>query len=68
LTGSFLQLLLGHYSFRFGYKREQKYTEIVMKHVFLIKLLHFAQYLIEVAGKVVCNKETTRHIKFLEPA
>jgi len=34
LTGSFLQLLLGHYSVRFGYQREQKYTEIVMKHVF----------------------------------
>jgi len=24
--------------------------------------------LIEVAGKVVCKKETSRHIKFLEPA
>jgi len=35
LTGSFVLLLLGHYSVRFGYQREQNYTEIVLKHVFL---------------------------------
>jgi len=34
LTGSFLQLLLGHCSVQFGYQREQNYTEIVLKHVF----------------------------------
>jgi len=67
LTGSFLQLLSGHYSVRFGYQREQIYTEIVLKHVFLIKLLHIAKYLVEIAGKVICKKETSRHIKFLEP-
>jgi len=27
LAGSFLQLLLGHYSVRIGYQREQNYTE-----------------------------------------
>jgi len=31
---SFLQLLLGHYSVRFGYQREQNNTAIVLKHVF----------------------------------
>jgi len=31
---SFLQLLLGHYSVRIGDRREQNYTEIVLKHVF----------------------------------
>jgi len=34
LTGSFLQLLLGHYSVRFGYQREQNYTKIVPKQGF----------------------------------
>jgi len=34
LAGSFLQLLLGYYSVRIGYQREQNYTEIVLKHVF----------------------------------
>ena len=34
LAGSFLQLLLGHYSVRIGYQREQNYTEIVLNHVF----------------------------------
>jgi len=28
LAGSFLQLLSDHYSVRFGYQREQNYTEI----------------------------------------
>jgi len=50
-------LLSGHYSVQFGHQREQNNTEIVTKHVFSIKLLHFAKYLIEVAGKVVCKKE-----------
>jgi len=27
-------IALGHYSVRFGYQREQNYTEIVLKHVF----------------------------------
>jgi len=35
LAGSFLQLLLGHYSVQIGYQREHNYTEIVPKHVFL---------------------------------
>jgi len=61
-------LLSGHYSVQFGHQREQNNTEIVTKHVFSIKLLHFAKYLIEVAGKVVCKKERSRHTKFLEPA
>jgi len=34
LAGSFLQLLLGHYSVRIGYQREQNYTEIVLKQCF----------------------------------
>jgi len=34
LTRSFLQLLLSYYSVRFGYQREQNYTEIVLKHVY----------------------------------
>jgi len=53
LAGSFLQLLLGHYSVRIGHQREQNCIEIVLKHVFQITLLHFAQYLI----KVACKKE-----------
>jgi len=36
-------LLLGHCSLRIGYQREQNYAEIVLKHVFKITLLHFAQ-------------------------
>jgi len=54
--------------FFFGYQREQNYTEIVLKHVFLIKCLHFAKYLIEIAGKAVYKKETSHPLKFLEPA
>jgi len=34
-----LQLLLG-YSVPIGHQREQNYTEIVLKHVFQITLLH----------------------------
>jgi len=34
LAGSFLQLLLGHFSVGMGYQREQNYTEIVLKHDF----------------------------------
>jgi len=33
LAGSYLQLLLGHYSVRIGYQREQSYTAIFLKHV-----------------------------------
>jgi len=35
LVGTFLQLLLVHYSVKIGYQREHNYTEIVLKHVFL---------------------------------
>jgi len=34
LLGSFTQFLLGHYSVRIGYQREQNYTETVIKHIF----------------------------------
>jgi len=68
LTGSLLQLLLGHYSVRFGYQREQNYNETVLKHVFLIKLIHFAKHLIEVARKVACEKGKSCNIKVLKPA
>jgi len=27
-------IVLGHFSVRFGYQREQNYTEIVLRHVF----------------------------------
>jgi len=30
----FNNLALGHYPVRIGFKREQNYTEIVLKHVF----------------------------------
>jgi len=35
LAGSFLELLLGHYSVQIGYYREYNCTEIDLKHVFL---------------------------------
>jgi len=48
-----LQLLSGHYSVRMCHQREQNYSEIVLKHVFQVIHLHFAQCLIQVA----CKKE-----------
>ena len=35
LAGSFLQLLLGHYSVKIGCQREDNCIEIFLKHVFL---------------------------------
>jgi len=32
--GHFYNCFLGHYSVRFGYEREQNYTEIGLKHAF----------------------------------
>jgi len=43
LAGSFPKLLLRHYSVQIGHQREQNYTEIVLKHVLQITLLHFTQ-------------------------
>jgi len=37
LTGTFLQLLLGQYSVRFGYQREQNYSEISLNQRFSIR-------------------------------
>ena len=44
MVGSFLQLLLDHYSVQIGYEREHTYTEIVLKHVLLNNTLTFCAF------------------------
>jgi len=44
-------MFLRRYSVRIGHQREQNFFEKVLKHVFQIAVLHFAQYLIKVVAK-----------------